>query len=193
MSDLDPFWDASQVAPEGKDLKSISELIQRASDLDSQILAAETFLSELQASKLELLTRDLPEAMTQAGTSKFTTANGGMTVEVKDHVSGSLASLEKSPDKRASQIAYVVNHDGAGIVTADVVARFGKANRDSALKVAQGLQGRDDCAVSVKEDINHMTLKAWARERLEKGLPLDGEQCGLWIGKIAVIKETKTK
>lgn len=188
---IDTFFEAAQAGPTATGGQRIGQLVQQSKDLDNEIGAAEAMLAELKASQLELLTRTLPDAMAEAGTSKFTTANGGFTVEVNDHVSGSLASEEKSPDKRRSQIAYIVDHGGEGIVTADVVLKYGRTNRAAALETAKQFAERDDVVVAVKEDVHHSTLKAWGRERLKKGLPIDGDQCGLWIGKIAKITEAK--
>lgn len=189
-STLDALFGVANQAPSAVAGNRIVDLVQQDSDLEQEITALELRVSELKADKLRLLTVDLPEAMAQAQTSKFTTANGGLTVEVKNHVSGSLASGDKDPTKREAQIAYVVKNGGEGIVTADVVAKFGKANLRQSLELAKSLRGRDDCVVVTKEDINHMVLKKWGRERIEAGLPLEPEKAGLWAGKIAVIKAT---
>lgn len=187
---LDEMFGAATRKVEGKDLRSISDLVKQDEDMENEIAALENALAELNERRLKLLTETIPEAMAQAGTSLFVTEDG-LKVEVKDHVSGSLASLEKSAEKRAAQLEYIAKNDGASIITADVVAKFGRTNRAAALEAAKSFEGRDDCVVVVKEDVNHMTLKAWGRERLAADPKFDPQQAGLWASKMAMIKRPK--
>lgn len=189
----DALWDAAHTAPSKESGNRIVQLVHKDRDLDAEITAMELRLSELKEEKLRNLTVDLPEAMAQAGTSLFKSENGGLTVEVKNHVSGSLTvgRDEEGAAKRADQIAYIVEQGGSGIVTADVVASYGKTNRKAAEELAASLKQRDDCTVVVKEDINHMTLKKWGRERLEADPAFEPTKAGLWAGKIAKITEAK--
>jgi hypothetical protein len=191
MSDAtDALWDAAHSAPSKEAGNRIVQLVHRNDELEQEITALELRAQELAAEKLRLLTIELPEAMTQAGTSKFTTENGGLTVEVKNHVSGSLmvGKDDEGAATRAAQIAYIAEQGGDGIIKADLVASFGKTNRAAAEALAATLKDRDDCTVVVKEDVNHMTLKKWGRERLEADPAFEPKRAGLWAGKIAVIK-----
>lgn len=186
---FDQIVDLAEVqAPSVNSLKSISRMIQEVSDLEGEIARAEELIKELSSKRMDILTKDLPDAMAEAGTTLFVTENGGLQVKVATHVSGSLPKDEALHD---AAIKYVDETGGSGIITADVTLKFGRQNAGRAREVVQLYHGRDDCSVELKEEIHHMTLKKWARERLQKNLPVEGEKCGLWIGRMAEIKEVK--
>jgi hypothetical protein len=195
MAELDDeLYGATQTAPTVTEMRSIADLVQTVSDLESEIETGEALVARLKEARLGILQKELVDAMAAAGTASFVTANGGLEVTVKTQCSGSLAKEDEA--KRTAQINYVADHGGSGIITADVILRFGRANRDAAHKVAEAFKDRDDCVIEVKEGIHPQTLGAWGRELLEKGIAFEPEKAGLWTGKIAVIKppkELKTK
>ncbi len=184
------FQIAEKQAPSVDELRSISNLVQDVGDLEAEILATEEHLKELNKKLLTIKMIDLPEAMAAAKTSYFVTDNGGLEVTVDTFIQG---SVPKDEVLHNAAIKYIDENGGSGIITADVTLKFGRQNAARAREVLQLYRNRDDCSASIKEDVNHMTLKKWCRERLEQGLPVDGEKCGLFIGRIATVKEIKPK
>lgn len=184
---------ADTVAPGVNELRSISNLVQEVSDTEAEIAALEETLKTLNVKRFDLLTKDLPDAMAAAGTSCFVTENGGLKVTVGTTVRGSIPLAKDDPTRHDAAIRYVDENGGSGIITADVVLKFGRQNAGRAREVVQLYKDRDDCLTSLKEEIHPMTLGKWARERIEQGLPVDGEKCGLWIGRLATIKPVKPK
>lgn len=190
---LDDVWNEAQQQKPGDDqLSSIARMVDEVRDLDNQIAMAETVLADLKAQRYALVTDKLPDAMAAAGTASFTTKDG-LKVTVEDHISGSIGDQRTDPQVRQARINYIVECGGGGIVTADTILKFGRANRDAAFEAAKMFEGRDDCVVDIREDIHHSTLKAWARDRLKSGLPFEPERAGLWVGRIAKIEHPKKK
>lgn len=187
---IDDIFGAAHEQSASVELSKITRLVDEAADYENQIQMAEEVLARLKENHFKILTRDIPEAMAEAGTESITTKSG-LTVKVGTHVSGSIGDKQTAPEVRQARIDYVASVGGDGIITADTVLKFGRSNRNAAIEVARSFEGRDDCAVEVREDIHHSTLKAWARERIEKNLPLEPERAGLWVGRIAKIEQPK--
>lgn len=192
---MDDIWAASEAQQSSStELSDIARMADDVADLENQIDAMDAAKAELEERKFKLLTVLIPEAMAAAGTAGFTTQDG-RKISVGTHVSGSLGSVkDTAPEVRQARIDYVVSQGGAGIVTADVIAKFGRTNREAAIELARSLEGRDDASIVLAEDIHHSTLKAWGRERLEnpvEGQVFEPEKAGLWAGRIAKIEKPK--
>jgi hypothetical protein len=111
----------------------------------------------------------------------------GWDVRLDDFVSGSLPS---DPEKRASAIKWLESHDGGGLIKTDIKLSFAKSQHNEALSIAAQLES-DGFAPNVESGVHPSTLQSYARQRIKDGDDIDPEALGLFIGKVAKLKEVK--
>jgi hypothetical protein len=111
----------------------------------------------------------------------------GFNVKVSEFVTG---SLPKDPEKRAAGIKWLEAHDGAGLIKTEISLAFAKSQHNEALSIVGKLQ-EEGYAPLVESGVHASTLKAYARQRIRDGDDIDPETLGLFVGKVAVLKELK--
>ncbi len=93
------------------------------------------------------------------------------------------------PASRANEGAMWLEEHGFGsIVKHEVIASFGTREGEIADKVVAALKELD-VKPEVKKSVNHMTLGAWARERLAEGDEFPMELFGVFRRRSSIIKE----
>jgi len=73
------------------------------------------------------------------------------------------------------------------IIKNDVILSFGRGEDDTAHNIMLDLEQKGFHPES-KTHIHAMTLKAFVKERVEKGLPIDLDMFGAYVAKTADIK-----
>jgi len=109
----------------------------------------------------------------------------GWKVKIDDFVSG---TLPRDPEKHAKAVRWLEENDAGGLIKTDLSLSFGKSQHNEALNLAGRLES-EGLAPEVKSGVHPQTLRAFARERLRNGDPLDVEALGLYIGKTAKMKK----
>lgn len=181
-------------------MSRVARLIQEALQLEQAIKKAEETLNKMRAKHLMLTTVDLPEAMTEIGSSHFTTDNH-IRCEVSYKVYGSLPSREK-PEERYAAIEYLKEHDGAHLITSTVEVDFAKGDIRNANKLYRMLntrvrRGEIDAEVEpivkVDSNVHHSSLAAWGRARVAENKPVDLARVGLRGLTLASVKLVEPK
>jgi hypothetical protein len=144
--------------------------LQRALKLAELLLAARKHLeaveAQLKTAKEDvrrLEQEDLPELMQELGleTFKLTT---GETIEVKQDIECGI-----SEERRARAHAWLTDNGFGGLIKTEVVAKFGRDERDAAVAAAEKIGGE------MVERVHPSTLKSFVKEQMEAGraIPFD--------------------
>jgi len=169
------------------ELSRVAKLIGDLWRLDQDIAKQEDLLNRMKSKRAMLATVDLPEAMTEMG-STTTITNSGFKCVVAHKIYGSLPSRD-NPDARMAAIEYLKSHDGAELIRANVKVEFGKGDIRGANKFRRFLMSHTREPVTVDSEVHPMSLQAWGRERIKQNLPLDLSIVGLRGQTIAEVKK----
>lgn len=183
MTTINDELAAMAAVPEGEQLKSIATLAQQAVNLAGSIETAEQFIRAAKSELHQLTNHALPDAMAAAHTKEFMTERG-YKISINDFVSG---SLPKDQEARAKALEWLKTNGAEDLIKNQLKVDFGRGQDNVAHEVlAQLLElGVDyDC----ERGVNHMSLTAYARERMRNGEPVPLELLGLYAGRSAKIK-----
>ena len=173
-------------APPLEQLNELSQLIHRVVGLEDAIEKAETTLLSQQQELRGLVTKDLPDMLSQAGVSDFKTVDG-LKVETRPYCSGSLPK-----DQPARQFAFSwLDSIGAGaLIKAQLSMALERGQRvdpiisnaiDRCREILDGVGLRLD----EKLDVHPQSLGALVRERLKAGQEVPESDLGIEVGRIA--------
>ena len=161
--------------------QAVEQMVEAQADLDQLTEDAEALRKSI--SRIAELT--IPELMDTANIKKITVAGQDLTMK-EDFYGG----LPKAEEKRAAALAWLHAHDGGGLVKTEVIATFGQSESDAAHDLITTLVG-DGLAAKLIENVNPMTLKKYARDRMADGDILEPEKLGLHYVRIAKLKPAK--
>jgi hypothetical protein len=183
MTDSDLFFEDQEEVLTDDELQRISSTAVALELLEQEISVAEEHLKELKAQHRKISTETLPELMDSVRMQDFTTSDG-ISVSVSDQVSG---SLPKDMSKREAALQWLKDNGGDGLVKDSISVNLDKGQVELAndLMVELANWGVDP---ERKEDVNHMSLKAFAREQFGAGVDVPFETLGLWRGRVTKLK-----
>ena len=171
--------DALQVSDE--QVTGISGLARRAKLLEKEVEDLEKTLSEKAEQYRKLTEQTIPEAMAEAGVKSFAMEDGS-SISIKAFYGASI------PKPRQAEAFQWLRENGFDdIIKNTVSVRFGR-NEDELCARLLRLLGEQGYPAEQAEKIEPQTLKAWVKERIEKGQPVDTELFGVFVGQKAVIK-----
>ena len=173
--------DAGALKVSDDQVSGIAGLARRAKLLEKEILDMEETLKERSEQYRKLTEQTIPEAMAEAGMKKFVMEDGS-TVDVKPFYS---ASIPKARQEEAFQ--WLRERGCDDLIKNTVSVRFGR-NEDELCARLLNLLGTQGYPAEQAQKIEPQTLKAWVKERIEKGQPVDSELFGVFIGQKATIK-----
>jgi hypothetical protein len=175
--------DAGALKVSDENVTGIAGLARRAKLLEKELEDLEASLREKSEQYRNLTEVTLPEAMAEAGMRKFVMDDGSM-VEIKPFYG---ASISKA--RQAEAFQWLRDNKLDDIIKSTVSVRFGRGEAELHTQLI-GLLASKGYSPEQAEKIEPQTLKAWVKERVEKGLPIDSELFGVFIGQKAVIKST---
>lgn len=143
----------------------LAELADLATQLTSAELRVVQLSNDLADAKNELSSlanEKIPQLMEELGIEEFKLASG-RKVKLGRMV---FASIPKTSSRDAFE--WLIEHGHGGMIKSSVVVPFSQQQVDSADKLAKVLKERFPY-VTQNRKIEPMTLKAWARRRLEEG------------------------
>ena len=159
----------------------ISALAKRAKMLEKEIVEMEETLNERNEQYRKLTEQTIPEAMAVTGMRKFVMEDGS-SIDVKPFYGAS------SPKARQAEAYKWLRDNGFDdIIKNTISVRFGR-NEDELSARLLNLLGTQGFPAEQAQKIEPQTLKAWVKERVEKGQPVDTELFGVFIGQKAIIK-----
>jgi hypothetical protein len=173
--------DADALQVKDTDLSAISDLAKRAKLLEKEIEEMEDTLKERKDQFRTLTEEVIPQALAELGMKSFKMADGS-SIEVKPFYSASIKE-----EKRAEAFAWLRDNGFGDLIKNNVSVRFGRNEDQHCARLLQMLSERGYVAEQA-EKVEPMTLKAWVRERVEKGSDFPSDLFGAFIGQRAVIK-----
>jgi hypothetical protein len=160
--------------------RQLSTLVRQLRGVEAKIEDVEKTLKVLKQEKHRLSVELIPQLMVEMGIERIDV--DGVTVTRKMLVSASI------PEERRDEAFSWLRENGLDdIIKNDVVLSFGKGE-DNMAGHAVGLLKQEGFDPSVKTHVHPMTLKAFVRERVEGGKPIDLDLFGAFITNAAEIK-----
>jgi len=173
--------DADALQVQNNDLSAVSELGRLAKLHQRDIEDMEDVLKERKEQYRKLTEEVLPQAMAELGMKSFKMADGS-SIDIKAFYGASI-----SEDKRADAFAWLRDNGFGDLIKNNVSVRFGRGEDDHCARLLEILGDRGYVAEQ-SEKVEPMTLKAWVKERVEKGGEFPSDLFGAFIGQRAVIK-----
>ena len=189
MSDVFSLFEEEAADPqafnkvsEGETSK-LSSLIRQSIDLGKEVELAEKHLKDLQQRKRTVDEEDIPSLMDQLGVESLTV--DGNKVSIDKYVSARI------PDDRREEAFSFIRSIGEGdIIKNEVVVGFGMGQDNIAGSVVDDLRNKGlDPAQTTP--LHPMTLRTWAKTRIEKGDTIDFDLFGVYVGNRAKIRGAK--
>ena len=160
--------------------KTLSDLVRKLRTVEDNISDTEQHLKALKAEKQKLSVENIPALMDEMGVERLDV--DGVTVTRKMMVH---ASIPK--DRKDEALGWLRSEGLDDIIKNDVTCSFGKGEDNIAGDVLGMLQERGYDA-SAKTYVHPMTLKAFVKERMESGKPIDLDMFGAFVANAAEIR-----
>jgi len=164
------------------DMKTLSSLVKDLDQLTIEINKKEEELKSLKLQKHLMSTEQIPTMMDEMGVQRLDVEN--LSVSLKPLINASIP-----PTRREEAYQWLRENDLDDIIKNDVILSFGKGEDNMAGDIMYDLEQRG-MHPEKKTHIHSMTLKAFIRERVEKGLPIDLDLFGAYVARIADIKRS---
>tara|TARA_R100000655_G_scaffold108527_2_gene160665 strand:- start:206 stop:763 length:558 start_codon:yes stop_codon:yes gene_type:complete len=160
--------------------KQLSQLVRSLRNVEQQIEDAENHIKSLKQEKHRLSVENIPALMDEMGVERLDV--DGLTVERKMIIS---ASIPK--DRKDEALSWLRENGLDDIIKNDVTCSFGKGQDNSAKNVIAILQdaGFDP---ATKTHVHPSTLKAFVKERVTEGKPIDLDMFGAFISNAAQLR-----
>ena len=164
------------------DMKTLSSLVKDLDQLTIDINEKEEELKSLKLQKHKMSTEQIPAMMDEMGVQRLDVEN--LSVSLKPLINASIP-----PTRRDEAYQWLRENDLDDIIKNDVIMSFGKGEDNMAGDIMYELEQRG-MHPEKKTHIHSMTLKAFIRERVEKGLPIDLDMFGAFVARTADIKRS---
>ena len=164
------------------DIKTLSSLVKDLDQLTIDINEKEEELKSLKLQKHKMSTEQIPAMMDEMGVQRLDVEN--LSVSLKPLINASIP-----PTRRDEAYQWLRENDLDDIIKNDVIMSFGKGEDNMAGDIMYELEQRG-MHPEKKTHIHSMTLKAFIRERVEKGLPIDLDLFGAFVARTADIKRS---
>ena len=173
--------DADVLKLKDDDIQGISNLAKKAKEIAAEVADLEAVLKERKNSFKKLTEEAIPEALAQTGMTGFMMEDGSR-IEVKPFYSASIPVA-----RRAEAYEWLREHGMDDIIKNTVSVRFGRGEDELCARLLE-LLGMQGYPAEQAEKVEPMTLKAWAKEQVERGNEIPMELFGVFIGQKATIK-----
>ena len=160
--------------------KQLSQLVRDLRSIESSIEDAETRLKILKQAKHKLSVENIPALMDEMGVERLDV--DGMTVERRMIVAASIPV-----DNKDQAFEWLRSNGLDDIIKNDVTCSFGKGEDNVAGDVI-GILRDKGFDPKTKTHVHPSTLKAFVKERITDGKPIDLDLFGAFISNTAVIK-----
>jgi len=160
--------------------KQLSQLVRNLRTVEKDIEDAETHLKSLKQEKHKLSVENIPALMDEMGVERLDV--DGMTVERKMIVAASIPVGNKE-----QAFDWLRSNGLDDIIKNDITCSFGKGEDNVAGDVI-GILRDKGFDPKTKTHVHPSTLRAFVRERIVDGKPIDLDLFGAFISNTAVIK-----
>lgn len=155
-------------------LKMSVELLRQVNDRIETLTEQLAFQT---AEKTRLETDTLPALFAEAGITELKTKDGAK-VKVGLVAAG---SLPKEPEKRQAAIQWLVENGYGELIESKVTASWSRGDREKAEKLFEQLRGDNSAKLTMDDSVNHMTLGALAKRRVQEGSEVPLETLGVSV------------
>ena len=176
------FDDTTLDKIEENTMKSLSSLVKDLDQLTIDINKKEEELKSLKLQKHLMSTEQIPTMMDEMGVQRLDVEN--LSVSLKPLINASIP-----PTRREEAYQWLRENDLDDIIKNDGIMSFGKGEDTMAGDIMYELEQRG-MHPEKKTHIHSMTLKAFIRERVEKGLPIDLDLFGAFVARTTDIKRS---
>ena len=177
----DRIFDASTLeGVQAENGKQLSGLVRRLNEKQEQIDETEKYLKELKAEKQRIAFEHIPMLMDEMAIERIDV--DGLTDKLKPFVSASIPA-----DRKQDAFNWLREHGLDDIIKNDIIVSFGRGQDNKAGDMMYDLEQKG-FHPEQKTHIHSMTLKAFVRERVEKGLPIDLDMFGAFVARTAEVK-----
>jgi hypothetical protein len=160
--------------------KTLSSLVKQLRSVEMQIEDAESHLKALKQEKHKLSVENIPAVMDEMGVERVDVE--GLTVARKMMVHASIPVARKE-----EAFEWLRQHGLDDIIKNDVTCSFGKGQDNLAGDVV-GLLEERGFDPKIKTHVHPSTLKAFIKERVTDGKPIDLDMFGAFIANAAEIR-----
>jgi len=160
--------------------KQLSQLVRSLRNVEQQIEDAETHLKSLKQEKHRMSVETIPALMDEMGVERLDV--DGVTVERKMMIHASIPV-----DRKDEAFAWLRENNLDDIIKNDVTCSFGKGQDNSAKNVV-GILEEAGFDPKTKTHVHPSTLKAFIKERVTEGKPIDLDLFGAFIANAAQIR-----
>jgi len=164
-----------------EDVKNITDACNKCLELEKQVIDAEENLSKLKNKCRDYQERIIPEMMQEAGVSQLVLTNG-KKVNVKPFYGA------KIPESRIDEAFSWLRQKGHGDMIKNTVTATLDRGQDNQVSELIKVCQQHGFKYNQKMKVEPMTLKAFAREQVEKGQELPFDLFGIYIANKAYIK-----
>lgn len=179
MSDI--FDEAAALSSLDKDvMKTLSSLVKTLRRIEDQIADSEEHTKVLKGEKHRLSTELIPSLMAEMGTERIDV--DGVAVTIKPIVHASIPE-----GRREEAFGWLRSSGNEDIIKNDVVLSFGKGSDNVVKSLIADLAGQG-FSPQHKVHVHPMTLKAFIREQMEKGAPINLDLFGAYVLNTAEIR-----
>lgn len=184
----DAMVEATKVAPPASLIKKVVAKAEEGVAKLAEIEEVTAYLSQLNREYLHLTQTEIPNLMSSASLDEMKLKDG-TKITIRDIIWG---SLPKDEEKRAAAIDWIIEAGAEDIIKEEIDMAFPRGSKATAKKVKAALKKLKVDFIS-REGVHTETLKAFARERLDKGEIVPMELLGLGGGRVAKIALAKKK
>lgn len=162
------------------DMKTLSSAVRRLRQIEMDLESAEQHLKYLKGQKHNVSSEVIPQLMDQMGVERVDV--DGLTCTKKQVVHASIPQ-----DRKQEAFEWLREQGCDDIIKNDVTVSFGRG-KDNEVGHILGLLRKMGHDPEQKTQVHPMTLKAFVRERVENGKPIDLDMFGAFISNVAQIK-----
>jgi hypothetical protein len=156
-------------------LQTISVLAEAQLELEEEIEEKQNELKVLKEKHRRISEEQLPEALTEAGVSEFKLKDGTKVNTTTFY------SARITPDTREEAFNWLRSNNFADLIKNTVSVSFERDEDETARILLNELSGQG-LNTAQKEWVEPMTLKAFVREQVEKGVDLPYDTFNIYIG-----------
>ena len=149
------------------DIQRAVQLAELLLQMRNKVLDMEKQLEVAKADLRRVEQEDLPELMQELGLETFKLKTGE-TIEVKPEIDCGI-----SEERRRAAHDWLTANGFGGLIKTEVVAKFGRDERDAAVACAQQIGGE------MIERVHPSTLKSFVKEQMAAGKPVPFDLFGV--------------
>ena len=167
-------------------LKKISMLANAAKTGEQEVARLTDKLKAYTARLDEILTKEIPDAMAQAGMSEFTLTDGSK-IKIQKITTASIPAQYKD-----QAFNWLEENEHGDLIKQEISLKFNREQNEAAQEVYNNLVEQGFQPTQSKS-VHFQTLSAFVREQIAAAVPIPMEILGVYQGQKAKIEEPKTK